>query len=103
MVEDSRCRRRESRGVLREGHHRFLHRRLPRRRGESDIDILSSGQDILMSSDDPSNQVPESVSSKAAIAGPILGVLAIIAAVAGALQLPQAQPIMRQLRSLLGV
>ncbi|WP_258531182.1 hypothetical protein [Corynebacterium phoceense] len=56
-----------------------------------------------MSSDDPSNQVPESVSSKAAIAGPILGVLAIIAAVAGALQLPQAQPIMRQLRSLLGV
>lgn len=71
--------------------------------GASDIDILSSGQDILMSSDDPSNQVPESVSSKAAIAGPILGVLAIIAAVAGALQLPQAQPIMRQLRSLLGV
>ena len=71
--------------------------------GVSDMDILSSGQDILMSSDDPSNRVPESVSSKAAIAGPILGVLAIIAAVAGALQLPQAQPIMRQLRSLLGV
>ena len=71
--------------------------------GASDADILSSEEKIALSSDDPSNRVPESVSSKAAIAGPILGVLAIIAAVAGALQLPQAQPIMRQLRSLLGV
>ena len=70
--------------------------------GVSDMDILSSGQDILMSSDDPSNQVPESVSSKAS-QGPILGVLAIITAVGGALQLPQAQPIVRQLRSLLGL
>ncbi len=71
--------------------------------GASDADILSSEEKIALSSDDPSNRVPESVSSQAAIAGPILGVLAIIAAVAGALQLPQAQPIMRQLRSLLGV